>query len=260
MDCPRDGGSPCRPFLSVRATSRVATCEASGKPPKSFPFPFAGSIFVLVGRYGNRGVYSMREVPITFSMGWPGSSNRTFVYGCCAEIALLGVAALLALPFKRELFDGLFWRASDMVWALAAALPMLLSFGWTLKSPAKFAANIRRFLEHVLRPLFGEWSLAQLAVISLLAGICEETLFRGVLQAGISGAWGSTTGLVVASVAFGLAHAMNREYIIGATAAGFFLGWLFLCSGNLLAPIVAHALYDFFALSWFLRWHKSDPR
>ena len=40
--------------------------------------------------------------------------------------------------------------------------------------------------------------------------------------------------------------------------AGLYLGALWLVSGNLLAPILAHACYDFLALLWFLKVHKAE--
>jgi membrane protease YdiL (CAAX protease family) len=143
---------------------------------------------------------------------------------------------------------------------VAATVPMLMGFGWLLKSSGNFAANLRWFFEHVIRPVVGEWSLAQLAIISLLAGICEEVLFRGALQAGLTDKIGTAGALVIASIAFGLAHPVSKQYVVGATVIGFFLGGLYIARGNLLAPIVAHALYDFCALTWFLRLHRGDPR
>jgi membrane protease YdiL (CAAX protease family) len=36
---------------------------------------------------------------------------------------------------------------------------------------------------------------------------------------------------------------------------GLYLGTLFVITGNLFAPIVAHAAYDFVALVWLARRH-----
>ena len=59
--------------------------------------------------------------------------------------------------------------------------------------------------------------------------------------------------LLLASLLFGLAHAITRTYVVLATVFGIYLGWLWTASGNLLVPIVAHALYDFVALSALVR-------
>ena len=85
-------------------------------------------------------------------------------------------------------------------------------------------------------------------------------MFRGALQAGLLRVIGTGPALLVASVAFGLAHPVSKEYITSATVIGLLLGGLFIATNNLLAPIVAHGVYDFCALVWFLRFHRGDPR
>ncbi|HKQ37644.1 MAG TPA: CPBP family intramembrane glutamic endopeptidase, partial [Verrucomicrobiae bacterium] len=188
------------------------------------------------------------------------SPRLNFYFACFTEASLIGVAALIAAVFRHGMFEQLYWRALDAAWGVAAVGPMLVGFGWTLRSDGAFAANIRRFFEHVIRPVFGGWSLVQLAVISSLAGICEEALFRGALQGGLVDLFGTGPALLVASGVFGLAHPVSKQYIVAAAIIGFLLGELLIMTGNLLAPIVAHAVYDFCALVWFLRFHRGDPR
>lgn len=183
-----------------------------------------------------------------------------FYFGCFTEAALLGVAALLGALFDYGMFQDLWWRPVDAVWGVLAAVPMLAGFGWLLHSSSGYAAGMRKFFEHVIRPLFGGWSAPQLAVISILAGLCEEVLFRGAVQAALTPFIGPAMALVTSSVIFGLAHPVSKQYVVAATLIGFLLGGLFILRGNLLAPIVAHAVYDFCALTWFLRLHRGDPR
>jgi uncharacterized protein len=78
-------------------------------------------------------------------------------------------------------------------------------------------------------------------------------LFRGVVQTLLHQWTGSEwTSLLLAGLLFGLLHAITRTYVVLATLVGVYLGWLWLATGNLLAPITAHAVYDFGAL-WYLR-------
>ena len=58
--------------------------------------------------------------------------------------------------------------------------------------------------------------------------------------------------MIVLSLLFGLAHALTRTYAVLATLVGFYLGFLFWLTGNLLAPILAHAVYDFVALVYLV--------
>lgn len=80
-------------------------------------------------------------------------------------------------------------------------------------------------------------------VIALSAGIGEELLFRGAIQP----AW----GLLPASLLFAFAHAVSPLYIAIAFIAGLGLGGLYSATGALLAPMIAHALYDALML-WML--------
>jgi membrane protease YdiL (CAAX protease family) len=106
--------------------------------------------------------------------------------------------------------------------------------------------------------LFHECNWLELALVALLAGVGEELLFRGVVQHAAAERWGAGAGLVIASLAFGFAHPLSLTYIVLAATIGFYLGWLWLASGNLLVPIVAHGLYDFIALI-YLRYRASRP-
>jgi uncharacterized protein len=185
---------------------------------------------------------------------------RQFWFGCITELLLLAVAWAIAALLRWPLFGMTRLDRAGVLWGIAATVPMVVAFRWTLRSDSPSLAIIRQFLEHVVRPIFGSWSIWQLGAISILAGICEEGLFRGLIQARLAPVIGSWGALAVASVAFGFAHPMNRPYIIAATITGLYLGGLFLLTGNLLAPVIAHAVYDFCALIYFLRVYRSDPR
>ena len=223
-------------------------------------FPLCLPILVRAAHANNVGVYLKGAAGVPSRMQWLNSARRHFYFGCFSEVALLGVAAIVGFIFNYRMFQDLSWLPMDVFWGTLATLPLLMSFGWLLNSRVNFAAAIRRFFEHILRPLFANWSLLELAVISTLAGLCEEVLFRGAIQGGLTRLIGAPAALAIASIAFGLAHPISKQYIIAATVIGFLLGCLFLVRGNLLAPIVTHAVYDFCALTWFLRLHRSDPR
>ena len=188
------------------------------------------------------------------------SPRLNFYFACFTEVSLIGVAAIAGALLRQGMFEDLRWQASDVAWGVASVGPMLIGFGWILRSEGGFAADIRRFFEHVIRPVFSGWSVLQLAIISTLAGICEEALFRGALQGGLARVMGTVPALLVSSVVFGLAHPVSKQYIVAAGVIGLLLGELLILTGNLLAPMVAHAVYDFCALVWFLRFHRGDPR
>jgi membrane protease YdiL (CAAX protease family) len=143
------------------------------------------------------------------------------------------------------------WAAA--AWGVAATGPLMLVFVACLRSSLEPLLKIRRFFDETLRPLFSQCSLGELALVAVAAGIGEELLFRGVVQAWASRHLGEAAGLAAANVVFGLLHPITPAYVLLAGLMGAYLGALWLATGNLLAPITAHALYDFLALAFLLR-------
>ena len=157
------------------------------------------------------------------------------------------------------------WTAGDSPWnrinwdppailvGVAASLPMLAGLAAIVKSRWGWCVSLRRVVDELVVPLFAGCSVGQLALLSLVAGFAEELLFRGLIQAELGNWLSPVIGLVAASLLFGLAHPITVAYAAVVTIAGFYLGGLWLWSGNLLIPIVTHAVYDFVALVYLAR-------
>jgi membrane protease YdiL (CAAX protease family) len=171
------------------------------------------------------------------------------VLGVAVEGGLILVALLAGWLLGQPPFQTFTWDIEAALLGLAATLPMLLLFFACLRWPIGPLKPIQQFCEEVLVPLLAPCTLFDLALISILAGVGEEMLFRGVAQEALKEWTGSIVlGLLLASVLFGLCHAITAGYVVLATLLGAYLGGLWLHTGNLLAPIVAHAVYDFVAL------------
>jgi membrane protease YdiL (CAAX protease family) len=136
---------------------------------------------------------------------------------------------------------------------LLAVLPLLPAFALAMASRWEPLSRIRRLLMTEFMPLLRDSGPLDLLLISALAGLGEEALFRGLLQTAIVGWTTPAVGLVAASVLFGLAHAVTRAYVVIATAMGLYLGLLFEFGGGLLPAAVAHGAYDFVALVYLRR-------
>lgn len=142
-----------------------------------------------------------------------------------------------------------------------ATLPLLLGLVVIDRYPLGPLADLKRVVEDLILPMFRGVSLLSLALISLLAGLGEEMLFRGLLQGGLAQLLSNRLGptaaatlaLLAASLIFGLVHPITRLYAFLCFVIGLYLGYLWIHTGNLLAPIVTHALYDFFALVYLTR-------
>jgi membrane protease YdiL (CAAX protease family) len=167
-----------------------------------------------------------------------------------------GGLAALAYALGR-LRGGPTWHVAptDLLLGAAASLPMLVVFLICVRWPAGPLRQVHEISRQFIRPLFQSCTIADLALISLLAGIGEEWLFRGVIQEAASDWAGLWAGLVLASVLFGLMHPLNRSYVVLATGMGAYLGWLWIESRSLAAIATAHGLYDFLALVALTRTH-----
>jgi membrane protease YdiL (CAAX protease family) len=182
--------------------------------------------------------------------------KRFVWFAFAVEAALLPVAALIAWPFGQPLFSDLHWSGADFLLGLAATVPLFALFLCMMQSSLEPLARIRGLLAGSLRPLFASWSLLQLGLLSALAGLAEEVLFRSVIQGIVSAHFGVPAGLVVASIVFGAVHLVTGTYGIIAGIVGAYLGLLWLAGENLLVPVVTHAAYDFAALVYLVRFWR----
>jgi membrane protease YdiL (CAAX protease family) len=166
----------------------------------------------------------------------------------------LGVIALvLGAIFGMSPLRTLTPSVTGIAIGAVAAVPMLVFFSALLEWQIAPLVRIRELLDEMIAAFFAHTSIKELALVSIAAGIGEELLFRGFVQGTLSVLMPVPLALVLASLLFGLAHAITRTYVVLATVFGIYLGWLWTASGNLLVPIVAHALYDFVALTALVR-------
>jgi len=173
------------------------------------------------------------------------------------EGGLGAVAWLLGRLLEQPPLATLRWRAVDFAWGGVACLPLLLLFLILMRWPVGPLCRIKQFSAAVIRPLFAPCSLAELALISLAAGIGEEMLFRGFLQAALARWLGFWPGWALAGVLFGLLHLITPTYAVLAAFMGCYLGWVWVARDNLLVVIIAHGLYDFIALVYLTRGPSS---
>lgn len=151
------------------------------------------------------------------ALGWGAVAGRSIFYAS-AEAALKGPAP------ARDLGVGL----------LAGAIVILLSFELTRRT--SWGESLARALAAVL----GRLGWGKCILLAVLSGVAEEAFFRGAIQPHV--------GLLAASLIFGAAHFAPQRDLWPWTGftllAGLLLGVLFESTGNLIAPITAHALIN----------------
>ena len=112
------------------------------------------------------------------------------------------------------------------------------------------------FLAKLMTPT-NFFQLIVMIVFSLvLVGPCEELAFRGFVQKGFENSFGKMTGLLIASVLFGLPHALDTLYAIVPTfVGGLVLGYVWQqTGGNTTASALMHGINNSIsiAIAYFL--------
>lgn len=84
--------------------------------------------------------------------------------------------------------------------------------------------------------------LLLLTALSIVPGFCEEILFRGYLQAGLTHHLGTPArGIAASGLLFALFH-LDPWRFVGVAGLGLFVAWLRSETGSLVPAMAAHAL------------------
>jgi uncharacterized protein len=177
------------------------------------------------------------------------------------ELGLAPIALLLGWLLGHPPLKSFQWSPAAAIWGVVATVPLILLFWGMLRWPVGPLVRVKQFCDYEVVPLLEKSTWSDIALISLSVGVCEEMLFRGVIQASLIGSfqswlgewWGVPWGLGLASVIFGLFHPISFTYMVIVAILGLYLGAVWILAGNLLTVMITHALYDFAALAYLLR-------
>lgn len=100
--------------------------------------------------------------------------------------------------------------------------------------------------------VFRDRNIIHILFLAAIIALSEELLFRGVLQ--------TNFGIIPASILFALIHFRYLHkflLFIITVSLSFYLGWLYLITGNLLVPIFTHFTIDF-VLGCILRFRNNE--
>jgi membrane protease YdiL (CAAX protease family) len=174
------------------------------------------------------------------------------------EASLVAIAFILGWFMNVSPVQQLYFDAWSVLVGVLATLPPIVFFGilyWFDPAPMR---EIRDLLSDWLAPLLSECRWWDIVLLALMAGLCEELLFRGTLQLWMTANWGLTAAIVSGSVLFGLVHAVTPTYAVIATLMGAYLAaTMYLVDRpNLLVPITTHAVYDYVGFAVLISNHR----
>ena len=168
------------------------------------------------------------------------------------EAALGFLALALAWLFGLSPWLDFKVTAGDLLISLIATAAVTVAMLMLLRADWRWVRELDRLVREFLGKLLIDAGASGLFFVALMAGVCEELLFRGVIQSGLTGTFGPIVALLAASVLFGLAHAVSAAYFVLTFLIGIYLGALYQITGNLLVPMLVHFLYDWIMLYWLI--------
>ena len=181
------------------------------------------------------------------------SPRRVLVFA----LATQGLLIVIASGASRIMALSPVWGQPmrDLAIGLVAALLLAGVNYWLLaRAPENWIVRgVRAVYDEMLIPLFARLDRLGIVAIGAAAGLGEEWLFRGVLQP-VLGFW-------LTSLLFGLAHVGGIRMLpfgVWATGMGLVMGGLAIATGGLIAPIVAHGVYDMLALEYIRRGERVE--
>jgi membrane protease YdiL (CAAX protease family) len=158
---------------------------------------------------------------------------------------------------RRQLFRWVKLSPKIWKWGMTAAIffviivqaSFVITFRITEFPAAQFTADYK-ILDKM--PLWVAWAI--LIMSSVVAGICEETGYRGYLQVPLEKKYGSAVAIIVCSVVFTLIH-LGKTWAYPILPHIFFasvlLGILAYKSSSLIPGIIGHSILDIFNYSFW---------
>ncbi|MFC1851887.1 lysostaphin resistance A-like protein [candidate division CSSED10-310 bacterium] len=169
------------------------------------------------------------------------------------EGGLLLFALAMGAAFDRPILAGSHLIWAGLWWGVVSCVPLIGGLIFLLNSSAAHLVKLGQLIDQVVKHLFAHSRTFDIAVISILAGVGEEALFRGFMQTVLADSWGLIFAVFTTSIVFGLAHFLSLTYALYAGLMSIYLGLLLLVFDNIYVPMVTHAVYDFVALFYFRR-------
>ncbi|WP_058303807.1 CPBP family intramembrane glutamic endopeptidase [Gorillibacterium timonense] len=100
--------------------------------------------------------------------------------------------------------------------------------------------------------LFAKRPLWHIALICLIVAFCEEILFRGAIQHWLGPYW---TSILFAAIHVRYLQHWLMTGLVFSISYG--LGWVYVHTGTLWTPVIAHFLIDFI-MGCLIRYHAKD--
>jgi sodium transport system permease protein len=182
------------------------------------------------------------------SPSWQQSGFLVTVIG--NELLLIAAPTLLFAWLMRYRWKETFsWRRSSGAEMLGAVLIGIGVLPWVYALAALQGRlwpqdpEVTRVVVKMLLPDLQYRPLVTAVLVGLLAGICEELLYRGPIQTALARRLPAGLAVGAAAFLFAAAH-MDAHGLLFRTLLGLILGWIVLRGGSIFPAMLMHAAAD----------------
>ncbi len=165
----------------------------------------------------------------------------------------------LTLPEPREMV---------VIVVAVFALQQMLQGYMALQDALPMPESVRRLIEWFQNAMEASYRLLAEAssplefvfvvvVVALVPAVCEEVLFRGLVQRSFEERFGGISAAVLAGFIFGLYH-LNPFGVVPLVSLGIFFGYVVFRSGSLPLAVTAHFFNNFIACTALYLHYDDD--
>lgn len=168
----------------------------------------------------------------------------------CAQAATFTALGVLLWSYSdRPISSFIRLDLMDAFYGIALALLLWVFALVTYKIWPKYTERMARAQFKNFEYLDGSFPFSAIVVLSICAGVGEEALFRGGLQTAVGDVTGPHLAILISSALFALIHAAKPVITAIIFGIGVFFGYVYWLTDSLLLVMVAHTVYDVFAIS-----------
>ena len=159
---------------------------------------------------------------------------------------LLAVAILLS---RRKLHPtALQWRSSFFK-LLPLGLLMLFGFDYIVGELMTYLPNYEQMLADY-KTMFDGINMQYLLIGGVIVGpICEEIIFRGIIQEGFIHTYDGPKAVLYSAIIFGVIHLLPLQ-VVNAFLAGILLGWIYWKTRSLWIVMILHIINNYIAFRY----------
>lgn len=166
-------------------------------------------------------------------------------------IALPGsfLLAVFILLRRRKLSPTAFEWKANFLQLIPLGLLMLFGLDYILGELMTFLPNYEQMLEDY-QAMFAGMDMLYLFIGGVIVGpICEEIIFRGIIEEGFLQTYSPSTAIILSAAIFGGVHLMPLQ-VLSAFLAGILFGWIYWQTRSLWIVMILHIVNNYIAFTF----------